>query len=242
MIKGTILTSTLMLWAYPGSLQAEESSSFKLYHEAFQYGERGPSESDSYKANEDGVAWNAKPLTSNSFQIVSSPPAASTASTTTPVVDEEAEATTPSGGRRGQGTTRSVRGIDPSEPSDDEELNKPSASDEDEVERKEPLTELPFVDVDFTPLGVGVAQDGGAGYSRGKSRISVPRYFRKVEQARETQIIINEKVVSHQAAKIIKQGRNLQVALMFTQAISALCFLIAFQLLLSKVPYKLLKK
>ena len=239
LIKGAILTSIMILGAYPGSLRAEESSSFKLYHEAFQYGERGPAESDSFKVNEDGTTWNAKPLTSNSFQIVTAPPTAAAAAPphTTEEEEEEEETTPPSGGHRGHGTNQP----DPSEPSEDDDPDKPAAPDEDDEDKIDDADVMDdtFSDMDFVPSDAKPIYDEGVGYPRGERRLAPLHYFYMTEPER---IIVKEEVLSHQAAEMIEQSRNIQIALMFTQAISALCFLLAFQLLLSRVPYKFLKK
>ncbi|MDP7247874.1 MAG: hypothetical protein QF741_04595 [Candidatus Peribacteraceae bacterium] len=230
LIKGMILVPILVLGTIPQISSAEESSSFKLYHEAPQYGERGPAASDSFKVNEDGVTWSAKPLTSDSFQIVSSPPTAAAATTPTPPAEEEEETTPPSGGSRGKGTTRPVKGVDPS----DDEDGKPAAPAEEEKE----------IDVPKAPASyVESVQDGGAGYSTGESRTTTPRYFRGIKLAKDTKVIVvKEEALPNQVIMIIEQNRNLQIALMITQAISAICFLMAFRLLLTRVPFRLLKK
>lgn len=235
LIKGLILVPILVLGTIPQISSAEESTSFKLYHEAPQYGERGPTESDSFKLNEDGVTWSAKPLASDSFQIVTAPPTAA-AATPPPATEEEEEEEErpPSGGRRGQGTTRPVKGTDPSEPPDDEEPDKPAAPDEDE----EP-SDAPFQDIDFVPSDAKPIYDDGVRYPRGERRLAPLHYFHMTEPER---VVVKKEVLSHQAAEMIEKSRNIQIALMFTQAISALCFLMAFWLLLSRVPIKLLKK
>ncbi len=247
--KGLILLPILILGAIPRISNAEESASFKLYHEAPQYGERGASESDSFMLNEDGVTWSAKPLTSNSFQIVTASPAAA-AATPPPTTEEEEEEEEEGsggggGGHRGQGTTRPVPGVDPSEPPDDEEPDKPAApvaGDEDKTDDAV-VTDDPFSDIDFVPSDAKTIYDDGVGYPRGERRLAPLHYFYKTEPDRKVEyIVIKEEVLTHEAAQIIERSRTLQVTLMLTQAVSALCFLMAFQLLLSKVPLKFLKK
>ena len=113
--------------------------------------------------------------------------------------------------------------------------------------KKKQITQIfiddPFYDIDFVPSDTKPIYYDGVGYPRGERRLAPLHYFYKTEPERKVEyIVIKEEVLTHEAAQIIERSRTLQLTLMLAQAVSALCFLIAFRLLLTKVPNKLLKK
>ncbi len=69
-----IIAGTL---AAPTVVHASESTSYRLYHTTFTGYDTGrPSDSSSFRMNENGLTWNKLPLVGSSFQIVTAPPVA----------------------------------------------------------------------------------------------------------------------------------------------------------------------
>ena len=75
-IFGIVLTLAGSAVPPSSSVLAAESASYILYDETPNYAQRGPSASEHYLLNEDGLTWVALPVVSPHFQIVSGPPSA----------------------------------------------------------------------------------------------------------------------------------------------------------------------
>jgi len=166
------LVGSVAFWGIPSGALADESTSYKLYHEAPNYAERGPAASSSFKMNEDGVTWTAAPLVGTSFQIVTAPPAV--AEEPPPGEEEEEEEAPEGGGRR-----------------DAEELYKrypkrgpmkPAAPEEEIPPEKEEPWKLPD-EIKFLPEDVTVPPLDAVRYPRYEKRLPVPpHYFRVIDE------------------------------------------------------------
>ena len=115
--RNTLLCALLMVLGISTHsivVEALESSSFSLFHEAPNYSDRIAKDSDSFTINEDGTTWYMKPLASISYQMTTSPPDETL--TPQPEPDPEPEGTTGGSGTSGGGGSSGGGGRRPCPP------------------------------------------------------------------------------------------------------------------------------
>ncbi|MDD5026610.1 MAG: hypothetical protein PHH13_04545 [Candidatus Peribacteraceae bacterium] len=104
--RGLTSIAIVFLWGIVPHASAEQSASYRLYHEVPNYAARGPGVAADFQENEDGVTWIAAPIASSNFQIVSAPPVAvSSSSSSSSGSEEDIPVFGVSGGHRGAGST-----------------------------------------------------------------------------------------------------------------------------------------
>ncbi|MDD4628859.1 MAG: hypothetical protein PHE68_05740 [Candidatus Peribacteraceae bacterium] len=110
-IFGIMLVSAGGMVLSPSSVRAAESASYLLYDELPNSAQQGPSESEHFLLNNDGLTWVALPIASTNFQMVSGAPSVSSSSSSFSSVATSSaassEAQNPQGGGRGEGTAYS---------------------------------------------------------------------------------------------------------------------------------------
>ncbi|MBU0458188.1 hypothetical protein KJ652_05585 [Patescibacteria group bacterium] len=251
---GLIFGSMLLIGGIP-VVNAEESSSFRLYHSVSNDAQKGPAVSDSFNMNEDGITVNVMPITSGSFQIVTAPPL---------VIEEDGGdgggddtddtlggGGGESGGRRGGGTTTTnppapttPSGDGPTPPSSDDD-GRPAAPSEPAVEPPKkpalPSYEPPSDEVDFRLPSTDYISKLLLPLRRGEEVFAPLHYFRIIDSKDMVRMVpYKQGIEPSEIIRIIEEVHKYQIAVVTTQAIAALSFLTAFKLLLNKVPQSIL--
>jgi len=217
------LISAIFLTFSP-SVQAEQSASFQLYHETPNYAQRGSADSDSFQMNEDGVTWTAMPLTGSNFQIVTAPPAAALGEE-----EEEEEAEDEEdeerGGHRGDGPPY------PSPPG--KEPDKPAAP----VEPDKLAPVIPPKEQDFTrePITPGIR------YPQADVLFAPPSGFLEMDQyVMAPKRCAPQGGMSPEAWQLLQDSWRQQMFVIIAEGTAGISFLVAFQLVLLKIPQSIL--
>jgi len=244
---GKILLSLLLMVGLVPYVAAEESTSYRLYHESPNYAERGPAASSSYKMNEDGVAWLSYPLASSSYQVVTAPPSIAAEEEEeeeeTPPPGEEAGEREEGGGHRGEGTILAsiiaLKQLRSTIAKGDGSLELPPEIEPPVHFKPSAPSQKEFVldDVDLRLPDKKPIYDIAAYYPHEEQLLGPLHYFLTTDGMRKEEVQVTRyKTLPYDILALFEERSSRQRRFMVLQALGTLAIVLAFQLFMTRLP------